>query len=131
MCVTQLITNILIKHGTLYEAWNANVKFSIMQYRQLGKARTVIERIGLEIMHAYDDLIFVNHTAFLFRFDDEDQSNLFLHFNKECDIAEKNEYIKVLEKETKFAGLSLLRGADFKMQQAEGKEEIEISFGSN
>ena len=56
-----------------------------IQFRPLGETRTIIEEMDLEITHVHDDLVFIQHNAFLLRFDDECENNLFLHFNEDCD----------------------------------------------
>lgn len=56
-----------------------------MTFRPLGIAREVVEEIGLEVVYAYDDLVFVEHNAFHLQFDDRQQNNLKVFFNRECE----------------------------------------------
>ena len=43
----------------------------------------------MDITYAYDDLVFPEHTAFLFQFDDNNDNNYFCFFHKDCIPAEK------------------------------------------
>ena len=50
-------------------------------FRPLAEVKMMLEETGNDISYAYDDLIFVEHTAFLIQFDDEKPENLKLYFN--------------------------------------------------
>jgi hypothetical protein len=58
-----------------------------MSERQLGKITAVLADLGLEVTYAYDDLVFVQHSAFLLQFRD-DPSRLKLFVHTECDPKE-------------------------------------------
>lgn len=60
-----------------------------MQERPLGKITAILSDLGLEVTYAYDDLIFVQHSAFLLQFTDE-SAMLKLYINTECNPAEAN-----------------------------------------
>ena len=57
--------------------------------KPLGKITAVLADLGLEVTYAYDDLVFVQHSAFLLQFTEE-QDTLKLFINKECDPAVAN-----------------------------------------
>lgn len=52
--------------------------------RQLGKITAVLADLGLEVTYAYDDLVFVQHSAFMIQFTD-DPKKLKLFINTECE----------------------------------------------
>lgn len=58
--------------------------------RPLGKVTAALADLGLEVTYAYDDLVFVQHSAFMLQFTDEPHK-LKLMINTECVPAEANE----------------------------------------
>ncbi|MBN2162607.1 MAG: hypothetical protein JXR25_10620 [Pontiellaceae bacterium] len=57
--------------------------------RELGKITAILADLGLEVTYAYDDLVFVQHSAFLLQFT-EDPTVLKLFTNTECNPQEAN-----------------------------------------
>lgn len=58
-----------------------------MSARPLGKITAILADLGLEVTYAYDDLVFVQHSAFMLQFADESTKlKLFIHM--ECDPKE-------------------------------------------
>ena len=55
----------------------------------LGKITAILADLGLEVTYAYDDLVFVQHSAFLLQFTDEPKI-LKLFTNSECDQVDAN-----------------------------------------
>ena len=58
--------------------------------RPLGKITAILADLRLEVTYAYDDLIFVQHSAFLLQFTDA-PNILRLYTNSECDPKEAND----------------------------------------
>lgn len=61
-----------------------------MNERPLGKITARLADMGLEVTYAYDDLVFVQHSAFMIQFTD-DSTKLKLFINTECDPAVAND----------------------------------------
>lgn len=99
-----------------------------VKFRPLGEARNIVEGIGLDITHVHDDLIFVEHNAFLLRFDDECEYNLFLHFNEECEPSEKDKIENNLSEKAKGDGFTITKDLSYRMRQKEETQELEIEF---
>lgn len=57
--------------------------------KPLGKITAILADLGLEVTYAYDDLVFVQHSAFLLQFTGE-PNVLKLFTNSECDPKEAN-----------------------------------------
>lgn len=57
--------------------------------KPLGKITAILADLGLEVTYAYDDLVFVQHSAFLLLFTDK-PNVLKLFTNSECDPFEAN-----------------------------------------
>ncbi len=60
-----------------------------MMDRPLGEITALLADLGLEVTYAYDDLVFVQHSAFILQFTD-DPAQLKLFINTECEPAEAN-----------------------------------------
>jgi len=58
--------------------------------KPLGKITAILADLGLEVTYAYDDLVFVQHSAFLLQFTDQ-PNVLKLFTNSECDPKEAND----------------------------------------
>ncbi len=99
-----------------------------VQLRPLGEARNIIEGMELEITHVHDDLIFIEHNAFLMRFDDECENNLFLHFNEDCEPDKIDSITAEITKRAEKEGFTIMKDQMYKMRQKEETEELEIVF---
>ncbi len=58
--------------------------------KELGKITAILADLGLEVTYAYDDLVFVQHSAFLLQFTDQ-PNMLKLFTNTECEPKEAND----------------------------------------
>ena len=98
-----------------------------MPIRHLEKLRFILkEAVGLDISYAYDDLVFPEHTAFLFQFDDADENNFFCFFHKECNPEKKQEIQENLQRVCAAEGCTVTFKGAFELAQKD--EEIEIRF---
>lgn len=52
-------------------------------FRPLGLVKEMVNSLGLEVTYAYEDLVFVEHNAFLLQFDDEKQL-VRVYINHDC-----------------------------------------------
>jgi cysteinyl-tRNA synthetase len=104
-------------------------KGAAMPKRHLEKLRVIIKNAaGLDISYAYDDLVFPEHTAFIFQFDDADENNFFCYFHKDCILEEKQKISKQLLDVCKAEGCTVAFKGDFELAQKKETEEIEIRF---
>ena len=55
-----------------------------MTEKPLGKITAILANLGLEVTYAYDDLVFVQHSAFMIQFTDE-SVKLKMFINTECE----------------------------------------------
>jgi hypothetical protein len=96
--------------------------------RPLSEVKMMLEDAGTDVSYAYEDLVFVEHTAYLIQFDDENPSNLKLFFNadsSETDIAAEKRKLMPHAQKRKF---TLMPSGKFKLKQKEDSEEIDILF---
>jgi hypothetical protein len=94
----------------------------------MGKLLNVIETAGYKMEYHYGDLVFIDNTSLLFRFDLEDYETVYLHFNTECNVAAVVKLVPFLMGIAKEESLALKLGTDFTLKQKEGTEEIEVVF---
>jgi hypothetical protein len=97
-------------------------------FRPLEKARAMLESAGLDISYAYDDLLFIENRPFILQFDDSDQSNLFIHFEKDIISSECIQMQNKLTKVAKFYDMRITLSSRYQLTPKEEKEEFEIAF---
>lgn len=97
-------------------------------FRPLAELKMILEETGNDVSYAYDDLVFVEHTAFLIQFDDTHPKNLKLFFNTEIDQVESETLEKKLVPAAKKRKFNLINSGYFRMEQKENAEELELVF---
>ena len=97
-------------------------------FRPLSEVKMMLEEAGTDVSYACDDLVFVEHTAFLLQFDDENSANLKIYFNTDIDdsqaAAEQKKLLPFVEKRE----MTLTPAGKFTLKQKEDSEEIDILF---
>ncbi len=96
--------------------------------RPLSEVKMLLEELGTDVSFAYDDLVFIEHSAFLIQFDDVTPSNLKIFFNK--DLAESDVLkieSKLIECGTK-RKFTIINSGKFELTPKEDTEEIDIAF---
>lgn len=96
-------------------------------YRPLGLIKTTLENLGFEVSHCYDDLIFVNHNAFLLRMEEEGQ-NVSLLFNTESTPEIRGDISNTLAEAGKLANLNITRRGTYKIVADEENATLDIHF---
>lgn len=94
----------------------------------MGKLLNLIETAGFKLEYHFDDLVFIDNTSLLFRFDLSDYETVYLHFNRECDTIAKAKLTPFLMKIAGDESLKLQVSSNFKLEQKEGTEEIQVVF---
>jgi len=96
-------------------------------YRPLGHIREMVNALGLEVTYIYEDLVYVEHNAFLLQMGERGEM-ISLYFNAESDPAERDGISGQLEKAGQARELSVNRKGTFTMSQLPDEERIEITF---
>jgi hypothetical protein len=96
----------------------------------MGKLLNLIESAGYKMEYHYDDLVFIDNTSLLFRFDMKDYESVYLHFNIDCNASAVVKLIPFLMKLANDESLPLKIASDFCLRQKEGVEEVEVVFKS-
>jgi hypothetical protein len=94
----------------------------------MGKLLNLIESAGFKLEYHFDDLVFIDNTSLLFRFDMTKENTVYLHFNVDCiPVTQKRLGTFFIEQSVK-EGLELSVSNLFQFEQVDGKEEINIVF---
>lgn len=98
------------------------------ELKPLWRAKNMINDVDLEVTYEYDDLVFVKNNPFLLRFDLEDVSKIYVHFNVDCESDAVESLSKVLEISAQTNELELLVDKKYKMTPNEAQNDIQIQF---
>lgn len=98
----------------------------VIKIRPLGHVLELVADLGHEVTYAYDDLVFVNHNAFLFQIDDEGKM-VSLYFNEDCPENEADDLTKSIVAAAGKKGLNVVRRGNYSLKQR-AKDNIEIKF---
>lgn len=99
-----------------------------MGLKPLGIVKEIVESAGMGISYAYEDLIFMEHNAFLLQFAGNDKE-LLIHVNKEADVTKLKHDIARLKKIALSHSMTFKDGTTYSMVQADD-ENIQIEFFS-
>ncbi len=94
--------------------------------KPLGKITALLADLGLEVTYAYDDLVFVQHSAFLLQFT-ENPTDLKLFTNTECEPEEAASAVKKIIDSHAEAGFSIVPSGQYTIS-ANDDETIDLKF---
>ena len=94
--------------------------------KPLGKITAILADLGLEVTYAYDDLVFVQHSAFLLQFTDNPAA-LKLFTNTECVPEEAATAEKQIIGAHAAAGFSVVPSGQYAIS-ANADETIDLRF---
>jgi hypothetical protein len=98
-------------------------------FRELEKTRQlIVNGTGLEITWAYDDLVFVEHNAFIIRFDDNDTHAIHCYFNVDCQAEKAEQLFNALLNAAPETGMSISNAGLYELCDGKSEEEIDIKF---
>ncbi len=97
-----------------------------MGLKPLGIVKEAVEAAGMRISYVYEDLIFIDHNAFLLQFAEEDNT-LLIHINEAAQITEINDALVRLKEEGSARELMLHDGGYYAISQ-KGAENIRLVF---
>ncbi len=98
-----------------------------MKFRPLEKLRTILQTsTGLDVMYAYDDLVFSEYGAYLFQFNDEDENMLNCYLQEDLDLVECGEQLQNLKDGFTNHNYTVCFPGKFSLQQID--QEVKINF---
>jgi hypothetical protein len=98
------------------------------QLAPIGRLLNVIEAAGFKLEYQYDDLVFIDNTSLLFRFDQEKPDTVYLHFNVESEPTAQLRLTEFFSRQAKIEGITIKASSQFQFEQIKGEEEITITF---
>ena len=98
-------------------------------YRPLGVITETIESIGLDVTYAYEDLVFIEHNAFLLRMGQQGEK-VHLYFNCESLPESRKDIAKQLTEMALEKGLQILQSGTYTMKQREDNQ-LDIHFNES
>lgn len=98
-------------------------------FRPLGHVMTVLETIGHPMTHAYDDLIFIEHSPFLLQFDQGQTQRLYFYGHVEWDQAKSRELWETVSAALQKEGYDVKNQGQFSLDQhPDDAERVNVSF---
>ena len=97
-----------------------------MGLKQLGVVTEIIESAGLSITYAYEDLVFLEHNAFLLQFTDENDKIL-IHINQDANKDAIQDAISIIRDTAKSYAMTFIDGSNYSLSQADD-ENLHIEF---
>ncbi|WP_417917103.1 hypothetical protein [Candidatus Electronema sp. JC] len=97
-----------------------------MSERKLGVVKDIVEAAGMGIAHVYEDLVFLNHNAFLLQFT-KDSGCLLLHLNRDAEEELAQEQIGLLKQAAQEREMRIDDGGGYALAQ-DGEDSLRIEF---
>jgi hypothetical protein len=111
-------------HGTLSSKIRKDVK---LPFRPLGILKTLMETLGFEVTHCYEDLIFIEHNAFLLRMEAKGEE-VSLLFNTESDVDKRDKIEEMLKSAGNEHNLVISCSGTYQMTAGEADGTINLEF---
>ncbi|WP_153306574.1 hypothetical protein [Desulfogranum japonicum] len=96
-------------------------------YRPLGVIVSMLESTGYQMTHCYDDLVFIEHNAFLLQMGEQGEEVL-VWFNTESEPDKRGAIFDTLHQQGKQFGLTLIRQGEYALVPNEEEETLQIKF---
>ena len=96
-----------------------------MALNPLGKVKELVESVGMAISYAYDDLVFLEHNAFLLQFGED--GTLIVHTNEEAAPGEVNESFVRLQDAAPLHQLIIVKGKIYSLSEADDNT-VKLAF---
>jgi len=96
-------------------------------FRPLGILKTLMENLGFQVTHCYEDLVFIEHNAFLLRMEEKGEE-VSLLFNTESDVDKRDEIAELLQTEGKTHNLVVSCSGIYQMTPNEIDGTINLEF---
>ncbi len=101
-------------------------KAHMEEAKPLGKITAILADLGLEVTYAYDDLVFVQHSAFLLRFaHDPAEVDLFCH--ADCNELEADMAVEEIVRSGRAEGFVIRPRGTYTLSQ-HGDQAIRLEF---
>lgn len=99
-------------------------------YRPLGHIREVITAMGLEVTHAFDDLVFIEHNAFLLQMEEEGEK-VSLYFNTDSDVNVRHDIATKLAEFGATQQLFITRKGTYTVIEGADEDSFQLAFNQD
>lgn len=96
-------------------------------FRPLGILKNLMENLGFQVTHCYEDLVFIEHNAFMLRMEEKGE-NVSLLFNTESDVDKRDEIAALLKTEGKTHNLVISCSGTYQITPNETDGTINLEF---
>lgn len=96
--------------------------------RPFGIIKNLIEAVGLDVSYAYDDLVFIDHNAFLLQMGEDKGEDLGVWFNEESNPADRPVVLSQLQAEGAKLLLDVYEKGTYSLTTPDGGEEMQLAF---
>lgn len=100
----------------------------MIKFRNIDQIKFIVkDATGLDIMYAYDDLVFPEHGVFIMQFSDDDSNAVFCHFHTDCPENEQQRIFSSLKRSGQANSVNIQKGNSYHLSE-KNDTEIEIKF---
>jgi hypothetical protein len=99
-------------------------------FRPLGILKTALESLGYQVTHCYEDLVFIEHNAFLLRMEEKGEE-VSLFFNTESEPDKRAGIAEALTSAGNHHRLAITRLGTYQLTPNEGNNSLSLKFLEN
>lgn len=100
---------------------------STVPYRPLGLIKELLEANSFSVTHCYDDLIFIEHNAFLLQMGEKGEE-VSLVFNVDCEMDSRQSIEQTLAAAGKQVGLDITPSGTYKVTPNPDDDTLNLEF---
>ncbi len=98
------------------------------QLRPLGEIIEVLEKIGFAVSYAFDDLIFIEHSHFMLRFDEENVRTLHFYAHDTTEENKQQELYHSIANQFDTIACTIVDAGTFNLKENKENENLDIHF---
>lgn len=96
--------------------------------RPLGLVKNIVERLDLEVTYVYEDLVFIEHNAFLLQMGADHGEDLFVWFNEESTPDDRPQILLRLVEEGQNNGMRIQEKGTYSLTGEGEDDAIQLHF---
>lgn len=96
-------------------------------HKPLGLIKTLIETCGLDVSYVYDDLVFINHNAYLLQMGEQGE-DIGIWFNSESNLADRPVMLKQLVEAGVKMSLNIFEKGTYSLKSEDNEESFRLEF---
>ena len=99
-------------------------------FRPLGVLKSLLESLGHQVTHCYEDLVFLEHNAFLLRMDEKGEE-VSLFFNRESEPDKRAAIAEILASAGHHCRLTITRRGIYRLAPHATDNTLSLEFREN